>query len=329
MLDRIHSLADVDHLIAERIVYVKSQEAKNLIKDIPYDESTVNNEPMDSVNDEKDTCLMHESKEDFDFIDDDEVPNEFIEGEVDNYSIQLSIPYVCKIDYQSIDKGETTELQDVPIQVAIEQEIEECIEKVVSEMTLPEMFSTDVKIHTDELKLEMPKINAVEICKMPSETKSEMPILEEPREPKLEMFIIKETGIVQSESKLIQDMVLISDVPTQFHNHAHPMTGQEISLPYRAIAQPMTKWEFSVSNKTTLGRLSPKIHTRKRKILGSKLVRCVFPTKSVRRIIPSNTNSICRPPSKSPDKQNSLDGENQEENITLHESNIWGPSQTS
>ena len=258
--------------------------------------------------------MTQDLQEDFHFIDDDEVPNEFIEGEVDNYSIQLSVSYVCEIDYQIIDKSETTELQDVPIQVAIEQEIEECIEEVVSDMTLSEMYSTDVKIntdmklevptikscetvdlqyeqeteeciasetvelsdipvriayeqeecikgeisdmiltgkctaedkiHTDELKLETPKINAVEICEMPSETKSEMPILEEPREPKLELSITKETSIVQSKSKSIQDMTLISNVPTPFH------AEQEISLSDRDIAQTMTEWEISVSTKT-------------------------------------------------------------------------------
>ena len=172
-------------------------------------------------------------------------------------------------------------------------------------MTLPEMCGAKVKIHTDELKLETPKINAVEICKMPSETKSEMPILEEPSEPKLEMSIIKEAHIVQSESKLIQDMALISDIPTPFLNHAQPMTGPEISSPNRTIMQPMTKQEISVSNKTALGRLIPKIHTGQRGISGSKLVRRVIPTKSVRRIVPTNTNLICRPPSKPPDKQNS------------------------
>ena len=173
MLDRLHSLADVDHLIAEGIVYVKRQKAENLTKDIHYDESNVNHETTDSVNDEKDICLTQDSQEVFDFIDDDEVPDELIEGEVDNYSIELSIPYACDIDYQSIDKSKTTELQDVPIQVANVQEIEECVEEVVSDMTLPEMCSADEKIHTDELKLEMSKINAVEICEMPNETKSE------------------------------------------------------------------------------------------------------------------------------------------------------------
>ena len=149
---------------------------------------------------------------------------------------------------------------------------------------------------------------------MPSETKLEMPIIEEPSESKLETPIIKETSIVQNESNLIQDIALISDITTPFHNHAQPMTGQEISLPDRTIAQPMTgqeislpnrtidqpmtEWEISVPNRTILGKL--KTHTKWRKILGSKLVR---------RVMPTNTNAICRPPSKPPDKQNSLKGE--------------------
>ena len=157
-----------------------------------------------------------------------------------------------------------------------------------------------------------------------------MPIIEEPSESKLETPIIKETSIVQNESNLIQDIALISDITTPFHNHAQPMTGQEISLPDRTIAQPMTgqeislpdrtiaqpvtgqeislptrtidqpmtEWEISVPNRTILGKL--KTHTKWRKILGSKLVR---------RVMPTNTNAICRPPSKPPDKQNSLKGE--------------------
>ena len=62
----------------------------------------------------------------------------------------------------------------------------------------------------------------------------------------------------------------------------------------------MTEWAISVPNRTTLGKLIPKVHTRWRKILGSKLVR---------RVIPTNIKSIGRPPSKLPDKQNGLEGE--------------------
>ena len=91
MLDSIHSPADMDHLIAERIAYAKSQEAENLTKDINHDVSAnsqhkvnyVNQEPIDSVKGGKDTCLTQDLQED------DEVPNEFIEGEVDDYSTTL------------------------------------------------------------------------------------------------------------------------------------------------------------------------------------------------------------------------------------------------
>ena len=114
---------------------------------------------------------------------------------------------------------------------------------------------------------------------MPSETKLEKPIIEEP-------------CIVQSESKLIQDTTLVSNEPIPFH------AKQEISLPDRAFAQPMMEQEISVPNRTILGKL--KTYTKQRKILGSKLVR---------RVISANTNLICRPPSKPPDKQNSLEGE--------------------
>ena len=39
ILDSTHSQADVDHLIAERITYAKSEEAENMTKEIHYDGS--------------------------------------------------------------------------------------------------------------------------------------------------------------------------------------------------------------------------------------------------------------------------------------------------
>ena len=64
----------------------------------------------------------------------------------------------------------------------------------------------------------------------------------------------------------------------------------------------MTEQEMSNLNPNIPGKLIPKLHTRHRKVLGSKLVRRVNPTRMVRRIIPS----MCRPPPKPPDRQNSL-----------------------
>ena len=46
-----------------------------------------------------------------------------------------------EIDYQGIDECKTEKLQDKPIGVANEQELEECMqEEVVSDMTLPEIY---------------------------------------------------------------------------------------------------------------------------------------------------------------------------------------------
>ena len=119
------------------------------------------------------------------------------------------------------------EMPDIPIRVTEEKEIEESIKeeeciKEISDIILPEMCSTDEKIHTDELKLETPIINTVEIGEIPSEVKLEMPI-------------------EQSELKLMQDVTLVSDVPTLFYNYVQPVTEQEITLPDRNIAQPMTE----------------------------------------------------------------------------------------
>ena len=59
-------------------------------------------------------------------------------------------------------------------------------------------------------------------------------------------------------------MTLVSDVLTPFYNPAQPMTKQEISMPNRTTTQPVTEWELSVPNRTILGKLIPKIHTRQR-----------------------------------------------------------------
>ena len=89
-------------------------------------------------------------------------------------------------------------------------------------------------------------------------------------------------SIEQIESKLMQDMTLVSDIPTPFHKYVQPVTEQDITLHDRNIAQPMTEWEISVPNRTILGTLIPKVHTRQKKKLGSKLVRRVIPTRLVR-----------------------------------------------
>ena len=194
----------MDHLIDEGIAYVKNQEVENLADENSSSQSDVNyvNHPLiDFVKDEKDTCLTQDPQEDFDFIDSVEI--ELIEGKVDNYSIEHPITYACgEVDFQSIDNCETVKLQDVPIEVANEQEIEECIEEVVSDMTLPEVYRVDTeKTHR---QLETPMIKSEEKC------------------------------VMLNESKLVQDMALLHDTSTPLQTIAQPMKEQ-ISLLDRAL----------------------------------------------------------------------------------------------
>ena len=199
----------MDCLIAERIVYTKSQEAENLTKDIHHDDSTNSERNVNYVNYELidfDTCLTHDSQEDIDFRDDVAVLIEFIEGKVENYSTELSITYAHgEVDFQSTDECEKVELKDIPLRVINEQEIEEYMqEEVVSDRTLPEMYSADVRIHTD-IQLETPIIKSEETC------------------------------VIPSDSKLVQDMTLIHDASILLHTIGQLMTEQKISLCDRAI----------------------------------------------------------------------------------------------
>ena len=219
IVDSIHSQADVDHLIAERVEYAKSKKAEKLTKDhhdhISNTNSQSNVNPLSYEPIHLDIGLTQDLQENVKCMQSFGVPTKITEGEVDDYSIQHSItsPHeeniqdidiyemaempdipiritddqvieeltLEEIDFQGIDKSETTELQDVPIEVANEQEPEECMQEVASDMTLPEICRVDEKIHTD-VQLETP--------------------------------IIKSEGhIVQDEPKLVQDMTLICAIP--------------------------------------------------------------------------------------------------------------------
>ena len=156
MFDSIHSPEGVDHLTTKRITYVKSQIVEDLAdensssinwqNDVNYINCVIG-ELVDSVKDKKNTCLTQDSQEDLDFIDGIDVQVELIEGKVYIYSIEYPITYACEeVDFQNIYKFEMVKLQDVPIVVANEQEIEECIqEEVVSDMTLSEVYNIDTE----------------------------------------------------------------------------------------------------------------------------------------------------------------------------------------
>ena len=105
---------------------------------------------------------------------------------------------------------------------------------------------------------------------------------------RLEIPIIKsEKGhIVHDEPKLVLDRTLICDIsnPLQTNAQAQHMTEQKVSLPDR----------------TNIGKSIPMTYVSRRESLISELVR---------KEIPTYVDSICRPPSKPPDEQNSLEGE--------------------
>ena len=104
----------------------------------------------------------------------------------------------------------------------------------------------------------------------------------------LEIPIIKseKVHIVQDEPKLVQDGTLICDIPNplQTNVQAQHMTAQKVSLPDRA----------------NIDKTIPTTYVSRRESLGSEVVR---------KKIPTYIDSVCRPPSKPPDKQNSLEGE--------------------
>ena len=121
--------------------------------------------------------------------------------------------------------------------------------------------------------METPIINkVVEISELPREVKLEMPI-------------------EQNESKLVQDVNLVK---------SHVL--HKLLLPNGAIDLCKTEGDITVPRRNILGKSIPWLHTRQRKVLGSNLVRRVTPTRSVKREVPS----MCRPPPKPPDRQNSL-----------------------
>ena len=153
----------------------------------------VNYEPINL-----DTGLMQDLQENVESVQSISVLTKITEGEVDDYSIQHSVtsPHKENIqdidiyhtvempdiptritddqvieefmleeeerDFQGIDECKIVELQDVSIEVANEQELEEHMqEELVSNITLPEVYRVDEKIHT-YIKLEIPIIKSEE-----------------------------------------------------------------------------------------------------------------------------------------------------------------------
>ena len=100
-----------------------------------------------------------------------QIPKEFmLEEEIEFQGIDK-----CKIvqlpDKQEIEwciDREMVGLPEMPVRIAYEQE--ECIEEIC-DRSLPKMYRVEESVHKDEIWLERPKINTVEISELPREVK--------------------------------------------------------------------------------------------------------------------------------------------------------------
>ena len=268
LFDNACSMADVNHWIAERLMYAKCQKTKHWTKyplvnvsnaDLQNNINPVNYEPIDF-----DTGLTQGSVD---------TVFEFIEGKADNYYTETPITcdsddevQIQNIEEESItvdsqdelDLWEPEQIPDTPTRLADGQILEEfMLEEETDFQGIDECKIVDVQ---DELEIK--ECVDSKIVGMPN-----IPV-----------------KVAYEQEECIKEE--ISDVPTQIH------AEQEISLPDRTIDQCKTEQEMSNLSQNIPGKLIPKLHTRCRKVLGSKLVRRVNPTRMVRRIIPS----MCRPP---------------------------------
>ena len=91
IVDSIHSQADVDHLIAKRVEYVKSQKAEKLIKDhhdhISNTNSQSNINPVNYEPINLGTSLTQDVQENVESIQSLSIVTTIIEGKVDDYSV--------------------------------------------------------------------------------------------------------------------------------------------------------------------------------------------------------------------------------------------------
>ena len=94
------------------------------------------------------------------------------------------------IDFQERDNCKNVELPNkqeivrkmvvwpyMSVETSCEQE--ECVGMKTCDVSLPKLFKAKESVHTNEIELEMPKINEVEVKELPREIKVEIPIEED------------------------------------------------------------------------------------------------------------------------------------------------------
>ena len=172
-----------------------------------------------------------------------------------------------EIEFQGIDKCKRVELPD-------EQEIDREMVKL-PEMPIKIACEQEECVDEEICDMSLPKLYRAEESVPKNEVKLEIPETNAVKISALSKEVKLEMPMEQNGSQLGQDVNMDSDVPTQCH---------------------------VVPSKKILGKSLPKLHIRQRKVLGSKLAGKVNTTRLVKRKAPS----ICRPPPKPPDRQNSL-----------------------
>ena len=75
-------------------------------------------------------------------------------------------------DKQEIDR-EMVVWSDMPVETSCEQE--ECVEMKPCDVSLPKLFKSKESVHTDEIELEVSKINEVKVKEVPRIIKLEKP----------------------------------------------------------------------------------------------------------------------------------------------------------
>ena len=75
-------------------------------------------------------------------------------------------------DKQEIDT-EMVVWPEMTVETSCEQE--ECVEMKTYDVSLPKLFKAKESVHTDEIEIEMPKINEVEVKELPRIIKLEKP----------------------------------------------------------------------------------------------------------------------------------------------------------
>ena len=199
-LDSIQSPADVDQLIAKRIEYAKTQKAEDLAKDSHLNVSSVISQNYESINadldltqESVDTKYIEESNSDSDreeeiqildlskceIIDEidlrelEQIPHAMVkEGKLEGFMSEEEIEFqdidICKkveLPHEQgieecIDRKKCViRLLEIPVRIAYEQE--ECIEEEICDMSLPKLYRAEESVHTNEIKLETHKKNAV------------------------------------------------------------------------------------------------------------------------------------------------------------------------